>query len=87
MAGTLDMKYTTYVNYEKNQREPDSKTLILFSKYFDVTIDYLLGLSEIKNVPRFESEMATEISEIADAYLKHPEMHHAIKTLLGLIKK
>lgn len=86
MAESLGMKYTTYVNYEKNQREPDSETLILFSKYFDVTVDYLLGLSEIKNAPKIESEMTTEISEIADAYSKHPEMHHAVRILLGLEK-
>jgi len=84
MAGNLGMKYTTYVNYEKDIREPDSETLILFSKYFGVTVDYLLGLSEIKNAPKLETQMTSEISELADAYTKHPEMHHAIRILLGL---
>lgn len=84
MAEMLGMKYTTYVNYEKNNREPDSETLIILSKYFGVTVDYLLGLSEIKNAPKLEKEMSPELSEVVDAYSKHPEMHHAIRTLLGL---
>ena len=36
------MPYTTYVNYEKGTREPNSETLIALAKFFDTSIDYLL---------------------------------------------
>lgn len=49
MAKRLNIPYTTYVNYEKGAREPNSEMLIKFSKFFDVTIDYLIGNSEQKN--------------------------------------
>ena len=49
MAEALGMRYTTYVNYEKNEREPNSESLILIAKYFDVSIDYLLGLNNAKS--------------------------------------
>lgn len=35
--------------YEKNIIEPNNETLTLLANYFDVSIDYLLGLSDIKN--------------------------------------
>lgn len=42
-AKRLSMPYTTYVNYEKGLREPSSEVLITFSRFFGVTIDYLVG--------------------------------------------
>ena len=42
-ATKLAMPYTTYVNYEKGFREPNSETLIAIAQFYDVTIDYLLG--------------------------------------------
>lgn len=45
MAAALNLPYMTYVHYEKNEREPNSETLVLMAKYFDVTVDYLLGKS------------------------------------------
>ena len=43
MATALNLPYTTYVNYEKGEREPNSETIVLMSKYFGVTSDYILG--------------------------------------------
>ena len=42
-ASILGMPYTTYVNYEKGMREPNSETLIQFADFYNVSIDYLLG--------------------------------------------
>lgn len=42
-AKQLGMPYTTFVNYEKGVREPNSETLILLANYFQVSIDYLIG--------------------------------------------
>lgn len=42
----LEMKYTTYNNYETGAREPASDFLILISEKFDVSIDYILGLKD-----------------------------------------
>lgn len=41
-AKRLSLPYTTYVNYEKGTREPDSETLIQIADFFGTTIDYLL---------------------------------------------
>ena len=42
-ARRLSMPYTTYVNYEKGNREPNSETLIAIAEFYGVTIDFLLG--------------------------------------------
>lgn len=34
---------STITNYEQNDRDPDYETLIKIAKYFEVSIDYLLG--------------------------------------------
>ena len=45
-AQALSMPYTTYVNYEKGTREPSSEVLIKLAKFYDTSIDYLVGKVE-----------------------------------------
>jgi repressor LexA len=47
-ARLLHMPYTTYVNYEKGLREPNSETLIQIAEFYDTSIDYLLGKSDTR---------------------------------------
>ena len=49
MASFLNVSQQALSRWEKSQTEPDYKTLIKISNYFDVSIDYLLGKTEIKN--------------------------------------
>ncbi len=35
-----------YQRYELNEREPSASQIVDFSKYFDVSADFLLGLSD-----------------------------------------
>ena len=42
-ARQLSMPYTTYVNYEKGVREPNSETLIDIANFYETSIDYLVG--------------------------------------------
>lgn len=47
-ARQLNMPYTTYVNYEKGTREPNSETLIEIANYYNTSIDYMLGKSDTR---------------------------------------
>ena len=49
-AQYLGMKYTTYNNYETGAREPSSDFLILISTKFDVSVDYILGTQDEKEI-------------------------------------
>lgn len=53
-AKELSLPYTTYVNYEKGVREPSSEILIKIANYFGVSVDYLIGRSEVQNSYTFE---------------------------------
>lgn len=44
-AKQLGLPYTTYVNYEKGLREPNSETLIAFANLYGVSVDYVIGRS------------------------------------------
>ena len=48
-AKMLNMPYTTYVGYEKGEREPDSEKLILLSNFFNCSVDYLIYRSDDPN--------------------------------------
>lgn len=42
----LGLNAVTYLHYEKGQREPPLSVLVDIAKYFDVSVDFLLGLKE-----------------------------------------
>lgn len=46
VADDLGISDVSYQNYEIRKREPKMETLTKFAVYFDVSIDYLTGLSE-----------------------------------------
>lgn len=45
----LGINRATYAHYETGRREPDAQTLKLLAKYFDVSLDYLVGIADIRN--------------------------------------
>ena len=49
MADILAISKSTYVKYERGEREPRYGTLVALSQYFDVTTDYILGKSDEEN--------------------------------------
>ena len=47
-AFKLGIPYTTYVNYEKGAREPNSEMLIEIANFYNTSIDYLLGKTDTR---------------------------------------
>ena len=50
LALDLDMNQNSISRYETGEREADYETLIKFADYFDVTLDYLLGRTNSKDL-------------------------------------
>ncbi len=47
LAEKLGMNAVTYLHYEKGQREPPLSVLADMARFFGVSVDYLLGLTDI----------------------------------------
>ena len=46
MAAYLKCSQQVYSNYELGQRDIPTDTLIRLSKFYDVSVDYILGLTD-----------------------------------------
>ena len=46
LAEQLNLHSVTYLHYEKAQREPPLAVLAQMAQFFEVTTDYLLGLTD-----------------------------------------
>lgn len=46
LAKALRLNSVTYLHYEKEQREPPLMVLAEMASFFEVTTDYLLGLTD-----------------------------------------
>lgn len=66
-ARLLALPYTTYVNYEKGQREPTSEVLIQLADFFETTVDYLVGRSDA------HSQVTCPTSDVTTDILNHPQ--------------
>ena len=42
----LHIALITYQRYEANQREPDAPVIVAMARFFGVSADYLLGLTD-----------------------------------------
>ena len=54
----LGITQATLSYWERGDYEPDNASLIRIAEYFDVSVDYLLGVSNIKKSPSEESEQS-----------------------------
>lgn len=73
VARELNMPYTTYVNYEKEAREPNSENLIQIANYFNVSVDYLIGRSNDEETVR-STNADQELQEYLEELKNRPEM-------------
>lgn len=85
-AAALKMPYTTYVSYEKDEREPNSEILVQLANFFDCSVDYLIGRSKhIKVQGSFTNiNLSNHEKKVITSYRQKPEMQPAVDRLLGI---
>lgn len=64
-ASMIGIPYTTYVGYEKGEREPDSEKLIILSDFFQCSVDYLIYRSD---EPQVQVESEEDNTSIYDKF-------------------
>lgn len=85
-ALALGIPYTTYISYEKGEREPNSEMLIILADYFNCSIDYLIGRSD----ERIDESVLDKVNEIENEYLEatgniyHAKLLASAKNILPL---
>jgi len=86
LALKLNVSQSTISYYETGERKPDLDFLIQLVDYFDVSIDYLVGRSNIKNANIHEENNASDINFYHD-YLRLTlnQKQHVSSFVQGLI--
>lgn len=87
MAKILGTSQPSYQNWEKGVRTPTAKNLEKIAKFFNTSVDYLLGKTDIKN----SSELSdTDITEFLNngtvSYDGKPMTDHDKEVLTQVIK-
>lgn len=73
LAKRLKVGQATISNWETGRYEPDQDALREMSKIFDVSIDYILGNTDIKKAPSYEDAgLSTEEAELLKLFRKAP---------------
>ena len=56
LAEKINISPSSIGMFEQNRRSPDSELLNKFADFFNVSVDYLLGRSDIKNSSNLKTE-------------------------------
>ena len=81
-AVRLHLPYTTYVSYEKGDREPNSEVLIKLADFYNTTVDFILGVS--KSTQNNDLKLSNHEKKLVISYREHPEMQLSVDRLLGI---
>lgn len=54
VADEINVSRSSYAGYEAKDRKPPIDKLIRLSKFYNVSIDYILGLTDVKDIQKIE---------------------------------
>ena len=78
LSEIIEVTHKSIYRYETGKSLPDTTTLVKLATYFDVSTDYLLGLSGLKNQRKEEYgkiRQSGKYNEIYKRYLQSRELH------------
>lgn len=61
LAKMLNLSASTIGMYEQGRRQPDNETLLKLTEIFDVSLDYLMGKTEVK---KYDSPYDSELEKV-----------------------
>lgn len=70
LADEFDIAQSQIQNYETGGYQPNIETLLKYADYFDVSVDFLLGRTNIRHKPREirEYDLNTDEQELVNRY-------------------
>jgi Predicted transcriptional regulators len=84
LADAIEVSQQSINKYENHDIEPDIATLKKIALFFDVSIDYIVELSNVKEriVSRKESDLNGDENRVIDDFRKLPETDKTIIRLM-----
>ena len=86
LANMCGLSTSTIGMYEQGRRQPDNDTLVKLADIFDVSIDYLLGKTEVK---KYEKPYEDELEKVLFSKAKEltADEKKAVLNIINAIKK
>jgi len=82
LVSRLPLNYSTYANYESGFREPNSEILQMLARFFNVSLDYLLGVSDNR---RKAEEIAILTEDENDYVLKYRQLDNHGREVIDIL--
>ncbi|KXG73829.1 helix-turn-helix domain-containing protein [Thermotalea metallivorans] len=86
LAEVLGVSRGTIGMYEIDKRDPDTSTLEKLSNYFNVSVDYLLGRTDIKNPSDYIHKAVEDDPELAEFWEEMKE-RESLQILFKQVKQ
>lgn len=81
LAQVLEISYSAMSKYETNERFPEKEMLVQLADYFNVSIDYLIGRSDI----RVEKDMKIALNALSTDGLDDTDIE-MVKNLINNLR-
>ena len=66
MAEKINIKRSSYANYERESREPNIDMFIKLADLYEISVDYLLGHTPDKDMPEDIKELVDKYNRLSD---------------------
>jgi len=86
LADALGLSRGLLSNYEQGTREPDYNTLLLLANYYDVSLDYLLGASNVRKRFVDEQTQARDSQLVSDIFTLSDYSYTQLQAYIDLLK-
>lgn len=83
VAHNVGISRARYSHYETGRSEPDATTLCKLAEYYNCSLDYLLGLSDVPLVDRFPAERNVKLPILGSIRTDLPVM--AVENISGYL--
>ncbi|AGF54771.1 DNA-binding protein [Clostridium phage HM T] len=86
IAQILNLTTSAYGYYEQGKRVPDSETIKILSNFYNVSSDYLLGMSDVRNYTK-DSNITIALNSDTDYDELPKEAKDEINNFIEYIKQ
>ena len=86
LADELSLSRGLLGNYEQGTREPDYNTLLLLANYYNVSLDYLLGASNVCKRFTDEQTHARDSQLVSDIFALSEYSYTQLQAYIDLLK-